>query len=178
MAELATLARPYARAAFDQADQDGALQEWLESLQLLGAVSQQDKIRQLYNSPTTTAAQQSQVMIEVCGDKLGAKAQNLVRLLAENGRLSLLPEVARQFEQLKSNRERTVEVEIASAFDIDAETEKKLAAALQKKLDREVTVNSSVDKELLGGVVIRAGDVVIDGSIRGKLGKLSEVIGA
>lgn len=178
MAELATLARPYARAAFDQADQDGALREWLESLQLLGAVSQQDKIRQLYNSPTTTAAQQSQVMIEVCGDKLGAKAQNLVRLLAENGRLSLLPEVARQFEQLKSNRERTVEVEIASAFDIDAETEKKLAAALQKKLDREVTVNSSVDKELLGGVVIRAGDVVIDGSIRGKLGKLSEVIGA
>jgi len=178
MAELATLARPYARAAFDQADQDGALQEWLESLQLLGKVSQQEKIRRLYGSPSTTAAQQSKVVIDVCGDSLNHKVQNLVRLLAENGRLSLLPEVANQFEQFKANRERTVEVEISSAFDIDGDTEKKLAAALQKKLDRSVTVNSTVDKDLLGGVVIRAGDVVIDGSIRGKLGKLSESIGA
>lgn len=178
MAELATLARPYARAAFDQATGGNALQEWSEGLQLLSAVSQQDKVQALYGSPSLTAEQQAAAVNTVCGDALNGKLQNLVKLLAENGRLSLLPEVSSQFEQFKANQERTVDVEISSAFEVDAATEQSLADALEKKLDRSVNVVSSVDKELLGGVLIRAGDLVIDGSVRGKLGKLAEAMGS
>ncbi|MFK8018967.1 MAG: F0F1 ATP synthase subunit delta [Pseudomonadales bacterium] len=177
MAELATLARPYARAAFDQANSSNALQEWSEALQLLSAVSQHDKVEALYGSPSLTAEQQADAVITVCGEALSAKMQNLVKLLAENGRLSLLPEVSSQFEQFKANRERTVDVEISSAFDVDSATEQRLADALAKKLDRSVNVNSTVNKDLLGGVLIRAGDLVIDDSVRAKLGKLAEAMG-
>ncbi len=176
MAELATLSRPYARAAFDQAVSSDKLQSWSEALQVLGAVSQHEKVQALYNSPSLTAEEQAGAVITVCGDTLDSKMQNLVKLLAENGRLSLLPEVSSQFEQLKANRERTVDVEIASAFEVDSSTEQRLAEALKKKLDRSVNVVSTVDKELLGGVLIRAGDLVIDGSVRGKLRKLAEAM--
>lgn len=176
MAELATLARPYARAAFDYASNSGVLQEWSNSLALLSAVAQQGKIHEVCNSPALTAEQQAKIVIDVCDDKLDAKVQNLVQLLASNGRLSLLPSVAAMFDEFKANREKTVQVEIATAYSLDEQTEQKLAEGLAKKLDRTVTVNSSVDKELLGGVVIRAGDLVIDGSVRGKLAKLAEAI--
>lgn len=178
MAELATLARPYARAVFDHANSTDSLQAWSTGLQLLSVVSQQDKVQRLCGSPSLTAAQQADAVISVTGDELDQKMKNLVRLLAENGRLSLLPEVASQFEQFKANRERTVDVEIDSAFSIDSTTEQRLAAALEKKLDRSVNVNSKLDESLLGGVVIRAGDLVIDGSVRGKLGKLAEAMGS
>ncbi|MEM8500928.1 MAG: F0F1 ATP synthase subunit delta [Pseudomonadota bacterium] len=178
MAELATLSRPYARAAFDQAVTSDQLQSWSDGLQLLSAVSQINKVQVLCSSPSLTAEQQASAVISVCGDALDAKMQNLVKLLAENGRLSLLPEVASQFEQFKANRERTVDVEITSAFEVDSASEQRLSDALQKKLDRSVNVVSTVDKELLGGVLIRAGDLVIDDSVRGKLGKLAEAMGS
>lgn len=177
MAELATLARPYARAVFDQAQATGSLHAWSEGLSVLSAVSADVKIQQMYSSPSLTAVQQARAVIDVCGDALDAKMQNLIHLLADNGRLPLLPEVAAQFEQLKADQERTVEVEITSAFAVDASTEQKLADALRTKLDRAVSVRSEVDESLLGGVVIRAGDLVIDGSVRGKLAKLSEALG-
>ena len=176
MAELATMARPYARAAFNYASGGSVLQEWSESLALLSAVAQDDTMKKLCSSPSLTAEQQAEAIISVCGDKLDGNVQNLVKLLAENSRLSLLPLVATMFDEFKANKEKTVEVDIASAFDLDDQIEQRLAERLAKRLDRSVSIKTTVDKSLLGGVVIRAGDLVIDGSVRGKLAKLAEAI--
>ncbi len=177
MAELATLARPYARAVFDRANETSSLESWSTALNLLAAVAGQDKIKMLCESPAVSAEQRASAMIDVCGDALDQQAKNLLYLLAENGRLPLLPELVRQFEQMKAALERTVDVEVSSAFPLDDAAEKHLAQALQKKLDRSVRLTSSVDKSLLGGVIVRAGDLVIDGSMRGKLGKLADSLG-
>lgn len=176
MAELATLARPYARAVFDYAVAAGDMQAWSEMLALLSAVAQQDKILQLCSAPDLTSEQQARAISGVSGDQLNNKGHNFVSLLAENRRLPLLPLVAQLFEGFKAQREKTVNVEITSAFPLEDSTEQKLAASLQKKLDRTVSVATSVNSELLGGVIIRTGDMVIDGSVRGKLAKLAEAI--
>ncbi len=176
MAELATLARPYARAVFDYAVAAGDMQAWSDMLALLAAVAQQPKIEQLCGSPELTNEQQAQAINDVCADQLNDKGRNFVSLLAENGRLPLLPFVAQLYEGFKAQREKTVNVEITSAFPLEDSTEQKLAASLQKKLDRSVSVATTVNSELLGGVIIRTGDMVIDASVRGKLAKLGEAI--
>lgn len=176
MAELATLARPYARAVFDYAVAAGDMQSWSEMLTVLAAVAQQPKIKQLCSSPDLTSDQQAQAINDVLGDQLNDKAHNFVSLLAENGRLQLLPFVAQLYEGFKAQREKTVNVEITTAFPLEDSTEQKLAASLQKKLDRTVSVATTVNNELLGGVIIRTGDMVVDGSVRGKLAKLGEAI--
>ncbi len=104
------------------------------------------------------------------------KVKNFVSILASNKRLSLLPEIYAQFELLKSNLEKSVDVEVVSAFDLDDAMAAKLAAVLGKKLEREVKVSTSTDNDLIGGVLIRAGDLVIDGSVRGRLNKLAEAM--
>jgi F-type H+-transporting ATPase subunit delta len=120
-----------------------------------------------------TADQQAKTLCEVCGDALGAEARNFVAVLAANKRLALLPEIYTLFAQYKANHDKTVDVEVVSAFDLADATRDKLAEVLGKKLERQVEVRTSTDRNLLGGVLIRAGDLVIDGSIRGRLNKLS-----
>jgi F-type H+-transporting ATPase subunit delta len=115
-------------------------------------------------------------LLEVCGDALSAKVQNFVCVLAENKRVELLPEISTLFEQLKANQERSVDVDVVSAFALDSDLQQRLAQALRSKLQREVTINASVDTSLLGGVLVRAGDVVIDGSVRGRLAKLAQAM--
>ena len=177
MAELSTLARPYAKAAFEYAVTiDQGLSTWSEQLATVAQVAQAEKMVKVLSSPSLTSDQQASQFIEVCGDSLSAKAQNFVRVLAENKRLLLLPEIAALYEEFKANREKTVDVEVASAFELDTVIQEKLAAALSTKLEREVNVHTHVDKQLIGGVVIRAADVVIDDSIRGRLNKLAEVM--
>lgn len=175
MAELSTLARPYARAAFEYAVNDD-MAAWSSQLSLAAAVAQTEKMVKLLSSPSLTSDQQAQSFIEVCGDALSAKVQNFIKVLAENKRLALLPEISSLYEQFKANREKTVDVEVATAFELDATILEKLATALGGKLEREVNVQTAIDKNLLGGVVIRAADVVIDGSIRGRLNKLAEAM--
>ncbi len=178
MAELVTLARPYARAVFDYALAADDLQTWSHMLAELAVISQQPKMQQLCGSPELTDEQQAQAFSDVCGDQLTDKGRNFVNLLAINDRLQLLPFVAQLYEGFKSQREKTVNIEITSAFPLEESSEQKLAASLQKKLDRNVSVTTSVDSALLGGVIIRTGDMVIDASVRGKLAKLSEAIAA
>jgi len=161
MAELSTLARPYAKAAFEYAAQAGELQSWSDSLSTAGSVAQQSNVVKLLSSPSVTAQQQATALIEICGD-------------AENHRLQLLPEISLQFDVLKANREKAVDVELVAAHELDAEQQQKLSDALSAKLERKVNMQVSLDKNLLGGAVIRAGDLVIDGSIRGRLAKLAE----
>jgi len=174
MAELSTLARPYAKAAFEFAAQAGELQSWSDSLSTAGSVAQQSNVVDLLSSPSVTAQQQATALIQICGDALDEKGQNFLTVLSENHRLQLLPEISLQFDILKANREKAVDVELVAAHELDAEQQQKLSDALSAKLERKVNMQVSLDKNLLGGAVIRAGDLVIDGSIRGRLAKLAE----
>ena len=174
MAELITVARPYAKAAFQFADENGALAEWSDMLAFAAAVSTDEAVSSFLNNPKITSAQKAEAFGDLCKDKLNAQGKNFVAMLAQNKRLAALPEIATLFEALKSQKEQSVDVEITSAFALSDEQGNKLAAALKQKLGREVNVTTAEDKALLGGVIIRAGDMVIDGSVRGKLAKRAE----
>ena len=174
MAELSTLARPYAKAAFEFAVDASDLKGWADSLATSAAVTQHAAVVKLLGSPSSTPANQAAMIIELCGDALDVTGHNFIILLSENRRLTLLPQISHQFEVMKANREKAVDVEVASAQPLDLEQQKVLSEALSKKLQRKVNMQVSLDKSLLGGAVIRAGDTVIDGSIRGRLTKLAE----
>ena len=176
MAELSTLARPYARAAFEYARDNSALDAWQEQLGTAAAVTLDPAMEAVLNNPALTAEQQAKQLSDVCGDSLGAEARNYIAILASNKRLPLLPEIYEMFAQFKANQEKSVDVEVISAFDLEQSIQDKLAAVLGTKLEREVKVSSTTDADLLGGVLIRAGDLVIDGSVRGRLNKLAEAM--
>jgi F-type H+-transporting ATPase subunit delta len=176
MAELSTLARPYARAAFEFARDRGELPTWSAQLASVAAVTRDPAMAQVLNNPALTAEQHAQTLKDVCGDAVNGHGQNFVSILASNKRLSLLPEISALFEQYKANQEKTVDVQVYSAFEVAEKTSQTLAQVLKTKLEREVKVDTVVDKALLGGVLIRAGDLVIDGSVRGRLNKLAEAM--
>lgn len=176
MAEWITLARPYAKAAFDYAAELNALGAWSQQLALAASVAGTAKVQQVIGSPSLTSKQQATILIALCGDELSEKVCNFLRALAANKRLPLLPEITELFEQYKANRENNVTVEIATAFPLSDAASARLAQALRGKLQREVTINTVVDKSLLGGVLVRSGDVVIDGSVRGRLEKLAKAM--
>jgi len=176
MAELSTLARPYAKAAFEYARDNNAMSQWSEQLTTAAAVTQDSAMGAVLNNPALTTEQQAQTLCDVCGDTLGAEARNYVAILASNKRLALLPEISALFDQYKANQEKSVDVEVVSAFELADTARDKLAEVLGKKLEREVKVRTSTDSDLLGGVLIRAGDLVIDGSVRGRLNKLAEAM--
>lgn len=176
MAESSTLARPYAKAAFDYAREHNSLAQWSSQLATAAAVASTDKLAQVIGSPSLTAQKQAELLIGLIGDELSAPVGNFLRVLADNKRLPLLADIAAQFEQLKAQQEKSVNVEVASAFPLPDALADKLAQALRGKLQREVSINTMVDRTLLGGVVVRAGDVVIDGSVRGRLAKLARAM--
>ncbi|HWK53718.1 MAG TPA: F0F1 ATP synthase subunit delta [Hyphomicrobiales bacterium] len=178
MSQLTTYARPYARAAFETAVAAASLDTWSKGLALLVALTQQDKVAAFLAQPTQGWQQQAQGLVDLAGSELDPKLQNFVQLLASNKRLELLPEIAVLFEALKAESERTVDVDVTSAFAMDASAEQALAAALKTRLQREVKLSTQVDPSLIGGLIVRAGDLVIDGSVRGKLNKLSETMNA
>lgn len=174
MSQLTTLARPYARAAFETAVQSGSLDAWSGMLGLLAALQQHEKVSRYLRTPSLGAEQQAQTLIDLGGDALDAQGSNFVHALAVNKRLQLLPEIVALFEEMKAERERTIDVDVTSAFSMSAEAGKTLAAALEQRLQRQVKLNTRIDPALIGGLVVRAGDLVIDGSVRGKLNKLIE----
>jgi len=176
MAELTTLARPYARAAFEVASSSDQLQSWSDMLRQLANVVSNDRVAEMLSSPSLTGDQQAQIVIDLCGDEISGQLQNFISVLSENKRLSLLPEIVGLFDILKADQELTVDVEISTAFALVEKTEEKLAQAIKEKLNRDVKIHSQVDKNLIGGMVIRAGDLVIDDSVRGKLHKLAEAM--
>ncbi len=173
MAELSTIARPYAKAAFEYARDSKQLAQWAEQLATAAAVVADKDLKVALNDPSLTATQQADILCDVCGDALGAQARNFIAVLAANKRLALLPEIYLLFAQYKANQEKTVDVEVISAFDLADTARDKLADVLGKKLERQVNLRTSTDSHLLGGVLIRAGDLVIDGTVRGRLNKLA-----
>ena len=174
MAELSTLARPYAKAAFEYAVEAKDLQGWSDSLSLAASVAQQPAVEKLLSSPSATAVKQAEAVQNICGDELATACQNFISILSENRRLQLLPQISQQFEIMKANLEKAVDVDVVAASKLNAAQQKALSEALSAKLERKVNLQVSLDKSLLGGAVIRAGDTVIDGSIRGRLTKLAE----
>jgi F-type H+-transporting ATPase subunit delta len=176
MAEIITLARPYAKAAFEVALADSDLESWSKMLAVLASVADEGPVATMLSSPALAAEQLAQCLIDVCGDELDSKGQNFIRLLAENKRLDLLSGISTLFEALKANQEKSVDVEITTAFEISSDVSDKLAQALKTRLQREIKLATRVNQSLIGGAVIRAGDTVIDNSVRGKLSKLAELM--
>lgn len=176
MAELTTLARPYAKAAFEYALAANKLQPWFEALEVAAAIAEQDQMKKALGSSVLSAEQKASVFVQVCGEKLDEKIKNFIHTLASNKRLALLPYIKDLFAKMKAQQEKSIEVEVTAAYELPVDLINKLAQALSAKLSRVVTVHSSVDKSLLGGAIIHTGDMVIDGSIRGRLAKLAEAM--
>jgi len=173
MIEPTTLARPYARAAFEHARAAGHLAAWQTALSELAAITADPKVAAAMRDPNQTAAQRAMTLSGLAGEAVPSAVANLLAIMADNGRLALLPEVAMLFDQLKQAVESTVAVHVTSAYPLsDAETQQ-LADTMQEKLARSITLTSETDPSLLGGALIRADDLVIDGSVRGRLNKLA-----
>jgi F-type H+-transporting ATPase subunit delta len=169
MAELATLARPYAEAIFGLADKAGALPQWSRVLAAMAQVVGHPDVKACIENPNLTADQLYGLFVELCSEELGTDAQNFLRVLIANDRLLLLPEIRHQFEALKHEREGVVEADITSAFPLEDSRLAGLVSNLEQRFKRKIDPRVSVDQELIGGVRITVGDEVIDGSVRGML---------
>ena len=176
MAEPSTIARPYAEAAFRLADAAGTLPKWSEMLGALALVAQDARVREAVTQPGLSDAQAAGVLISVLSGRLNAEAENFLRVLAENGRLALLPEIRAQFEALKDEREGVLEAEVQSAFELSDAQVADLVQRLEKKTGRKVRTKVQVDKSLIAGVRVVLGDQVIDGSARAQLGALEAAL--
>jgi len=178
MVEKVTLARPYAKAAFSAALEANDLASWSSALNTLSQVVSTDTMDALIDSPSLTAEEKTSALVNVCGDELDTKQASFVKVLAENNRLALFSNVASLYEVYRAAHERTVDVTVESAFELTVEQLESLQVNLKKTLERDVTVTSSVDSQLLGGVLIKADDTVIDASVRGRLDKLATAMNA
>ena len=172
MAERATVARPYAKAAFAAAREQGRLAEWSRWLGNAREVVLSEEFRLLESSPGVSAAQLEDLIAGICGADLDAQGRALLGLLTENGRLDFLPEIATQFKALEAEDQNVADVEIVSATTLGDEQKARLAAALRTRLRRDVRLHCAVDPGLIGGAVVRSGDLLIDGPMKGKLERL------
>jgi len=176
MAEKQTVARPYAEAAFTFAQERNALKAWSDMLGFIKAVAADENMARLAADPRVDRARFLEFFLGVCQGRVNAEGANFVRLLVENRRLSLLPEIVAQFEQRRAEAEGRVEVDVVSAFTLDPAQLKTLEQALTRKFGRAVQLHTRTDATLVGGVVIRAGDTVIDGSVKGRLNALASYL--
>jgi len=175
--DLITIARPYAEAVFDRAKETDSLESWTDMLEFLATVSADASVADVIANPSVDHERRLQLMLDIGADVLSEEGQNLVRLLVENDRLSALPDISALFQQMKSEHDGAIDVEVISAYALKPAVEKQLAVALKKKLGREVRISSSKDPALIGGVKIRAGDMVIDGSVAGAVSQLANELG-
>lgn len=174
MAELATLARPYAAAVFKQAKQSGAVDQWSETLSFLAQLMAETEIKNATRNPKLGRNGFADLLIDLSGKDLSAEGKNLIRLLADNGKLTLAGHIAELYEHYRADEQGFLDARVVSAYPLDAAENKQLAKSLQKALGKKVRLDISVDRALIGGVVIRAGDKVIDGSVKGQLQRLAK----
>ena len=176
MAEAITIARPYAQAAFEEASKLGDLKGWSEMLLFLAEVVNNPDVRAVVTNPRVAKSKVENVMEGLMGGKTKIQQRNFVRILVDNQRLLLLPEIVALFETLRAEAEKIVNVEVDSAFELSASQQEKIISSLKARMGREIKLVCRVNKELLGGVVIRAGDKVIDGSARTRLGEMANAL--
>ncbi|RUO23115.1 F0F1 ATP synthase subunit delta [Aliidiomarina iranensis] len=173
MSEFTTVARPYAKAAFNFAVEQGAIQNWHEMLQFAAEVATQEDIRTFLKS-ANSREHVTKVFVGVCGEQLNENGQNLIKVMADNERLAALPEVLRLFAELRAEHEKEITVEVTSAVALSDAEQEKLSATLEKRLTRKIKLNCSVDPSVVGGLLIQAGDLVIDGTLKSKLSRLAQ----
>lgn len=173
MSELSTLARPYAEAVFRMAQGEEDLTGWSSRLQSLALIVADGQVARVIADPAVSSERVAGLIVDVAGADLGERGANFVKVLAENDRLVLLPEIVTQFESLKADAEGTLEATITSAQQLTQPQIDDLVAGLKAKFSRAVNVQVAVDPELIGGAVIMIGDQVIDGSVKGRLQRMS-----
>lgn len=174
MAELSTLARPYAKAVFELARDASRFSDWSAILRGLADAVSDPAVAAAIGHPAVGKGQLSQALIDAIGTQVGADGSNLLRLLIDNGRLKLAPAIAAEYEALRAEAESTIDVEITTASAVEPARLDALTEAVAKRLSRKLKVTTKVDESLLGGAVIRAGDLVIDGSAVGELDRLRQ----
>ncbi len=175
--DATTIARPYAEAVFARAVETEKLDLWSDILGLLATAVRDPALSGLIANPKLDKAQMTELMLDIGGARLSDEGQNLVRLLVGNGRLSVLPEIASHFETRKAEHKGSLDVQVRSAFAMQPEQIERLSAALSRKLGREINITTEEDPELIGGFRLRAGDMVIDGSVSGQLSQLANELG-
>lgn len=178
MAEISNIARPYAQAVFELARADGKYVRWSDALAVMAMVAADSTMSALFNNPRVSRHDTGVALADVCGDRIDNQGRNLVRLLAKNRRLHALPAIAEQYERMRADAERTVKAELESALPVTQKEQQRIADALKIRLGRKVELVCRINEDLIGGAVIRAGDLVIDGSARARLEKLAAAIGA
>ncbi len=176
MADRATIARPYARAAFAHAREGKQLAAWSKLLGAAAVAAADPRVSRLIGNPHISGLQLVELLTSVSGNAADTAGHNFLHALAENRRLSLLPEIAAQFEMLRAEIENVIDVEIVAAREIAAPQQKWLTEALQRRLGREVRMHTRIDATLIGGAIVRAGDLVIDGSLKGRLARLASAL--
>lgn len=174
MSELATLARPYAEAVFKRAKETGSSTEWSDNLEFLALAMTDRELAAAADNPRIESARFSGLLLDICKGHISNEGENFVRVLIENGRLSLVSSIRNIYEAYRAEDEGYIEADVKSAFPLSKASQDALAKTLEKHLNREVHLHIEQDKSLIGGVLIRAGNTVIDGSVRGQLQKLSK----
>ena len=172
-----TVARPYAEAAFACAKELDQLDQWSEMLAFLVGVQRDPQFARVADDPEIGRGRLTDLLLGICADRLTKEGANLVRLLVENGRLPVLPQISELFEHLKYKDRGSLEVEVSSAYVLNPAQEKEIADALAERLGRDISISSHKDPSLIGGLIIRAGDTVIDGSIKGQLSRMATELG-
>ncbi|MGO1189344.1 F0F1 ATP synthase subunit delta [Vibrio casei] len=174
MSDLTTIARPYAKAAFEFSVEKDAVDQWSEMLSFAAEVTKNEDVVGLLNK-ALVAEQLAEIFISICAE-FDEHGQNFIKVLAQNGRLKALPEICEEFLILKKELDNQVDVEITSATTLTETQLAELSSKLEQRLDRKVKLNCSVDETLLSGVIIRTGDLIIDNSTRGRLNRLSDAL--
>ena len=173
MAEKTTIARPYAKAAFQEAQGDKDLAPWSETLRAAATAVRDPRVHELLGSPSVSGEDLAQFVMGVTGPALDEHRQNFFRMLAENHRLGFLPEISALFDEYKDEAESVIDVTVTSAAPIDSAQQQALGKALERKLKRTVRLHCDTDSTLIGGAVLRAGDTVIDGSLLSRLKRIA-----
>ena len=173
MAEKSTIARPYAEAVFQLAQQKGQLKEWSDMLQTVAMITADEDMKGIIGNTSVSKSQTAELVIDVAGAVMNEQGKNLVKLLAENHRLGVTAEITEQFETLKAEAEKTIEAEVIAATELGSAQQALITDKLKARLGCEVSLKCTVDESLMGGAIIKAGDLVIDGSVSGHLNKLS-----
>lgn len=177
MAELTTVARPYAKAAFEYARDNGKLADWSAQLALAAAVASDESFAAYLSRPTLTTGQQADAFLKAAGDKLGGDVRNFVTEIVQNKRVDALPAITELFEAFRAELEQSASVAVTSAFELTDAQRQSLSSKLSQKLGRKIAIDEvTVDRALIGGVIVRSGDLVIDASVRGKLNKLAATL--
>ncbi len=172
MLEKTTIARPYAQAVFELAQESGTVAEWSSTLDLLKRIVADPQMRVLFNNPKVSDQQLQDLVIGIAGEALSAHARNFVKILVAASRLQYAKQVAELFEGMRAEAEGTVDVEVSAAYELDQAQQDTIAKGISERLGKKVSISANIDESLIGGAIIRAGDSVIDASIRGRLTKL------